>query len=227
MDIIVYVSPNRTIQKLAKLTKTLAQSQFPITVKVIENKKVFFEALQENQTVIIFAHGGYDRIYENWTNGSPSNIKILIDENNDDVLRGKRVLAFSCYTATTLGPHSVSKGCDVYLGFSQPINLELQNKGNTTPQVRFFLDGVYDLTFAEVILDAINNNMTFERIERKLKHELNRCVVEQVVKCQVDEEKCCFCGQSFSARLIPEIILTVKQTVEAIQCLGNQQASFY
>jgi hypothetical protein len=44
--------------------------------------------------------------------------EIILDLGNNNILSGRVVYAFSCLTASELGPSSVSKGCTAYIGYS-------------------------------------------------------------------------------------------------------------
>ncbi len=173
------------------------------------------EKIKEADTVIIFAHGGDDKIFHSYPD-SYTEEEILIDNDNVSILKDKKVIAFSCYTARKLGLTAVNnEECICYMGFFDAINRQLiMDKSCTPSEVEFFLNSINNEAFKKVLIEAVNNNMKIKDICKRLNHEIRISALENIENCGIGEVK-------FKNKYIPQIMLTIGNTADGIRYYGD------
>jgi len=218
MKLVIYINKNKSIKKLAVLEKMhdeisdIANVEIVITENQIKDDNITH--MNSADVLIIFAHGGPDKIYHDYTNSVNSN-DIIIDKTNANIFSNKKVIVFSCYTARELGPYAVdSENCTCYLGFYDAMYRELKNKKKTPPQVEYFFNSIYSEAFKNTIVNAINRKFTFNQIKKYLEIEIRRLLTSQVINCGINTQR-------FKASLIPEITFSASKTIEGIMCFGD------
>ncbi|MBW9150990.1 hypothetical protein [Clostridium estertheticum] len=218
MKVVIYINNNKTIKKLASLTRKIHEeisdsNKVEIVITEKHNKEYSISQMNSADIIIIFAHGGSDRIYHDYTNTNNIN-DIIIDKSNANIFRNKKVIAFSCYTARELGPYAVNnQNCKNYLGFYNAINRDLLNQ-KTPPQVEYFFSCIYSEAFKNTMVNAINNKYTFGQIKKGLIIEMRKLIFSQVNNCGIN-------GQRYEKCLIPDIIFSSKNTIDGIACFGD------
>ncbi len=216
MKLIIYISRNKNIKRIAKYIKCAKEElSDDLEISIVENtnKQADINEMMSADIIVILSHGGDELIYHSYTGGMNKN-DILIDINNVDIFENKKVIALCCYTARKLGPYAVSnKDCISYLGFLNAINRELEDQ-KTPPAVVCFLSTVYGIAFKNTIIEAINNKLNFEQIRKYLKHEIQRLIIEKVMDGEIE-------GQKYDMSLVPPIVLAAGNTAEGIRCFGD------
>lgn len=118
------------------------QSRFIHLDRKDANRKNFENLLKKRSIdiVIINGHGGVDRMAGN-------DGEIILDENNNNLLEGTKVHSLSCKTAKQLGPKTVAKGAEAYIGYDEDFVLVYDESKISKPEkdktAGLFLDAAF------------------------------------------------------------------------------------
>lgn len=187
MKILIYKSVEEKIRKNSEFTENLIQelsSDYNIEFTMDYNKCVNIEKLNEADVIIVFAHGDHDCIYHVY---NEDYCEHFIDEDNVNILAGKKVITFACYTGADLGELAVRSGCEAYLGFKSKIYREFKeshdNQGflkqyGIEPEV--FISKIYSIAFYKTLLLSLKNNFSFKKFQQYLKFTIKSTLREQL-----------------------------------------------
>lgn len=190
MKILIYKSAEDKIRENSKFTEDLIQeiqelsSDYNIELTMDYNKITNIEKIKESDVIIIFAHGDHDCIYHIYNQVHCEN---FIDKDNINILAGKKVITFACYTGAELGQLAEHSGCEAYLGFKSKIyrefkdsndNKEFLKKYGIQPEV--FISKIYSIAFHETLLRSFQNNFSFKKLQQYLKFTIKSTLREQL-----------------------------------------------
>ncbi|MED3910571.1 hypothetical protein P4597_15445 [Peribacillus simplex] len=190
MNIVIYRSRDSKIFLNSHFTEEL-QSKLRdihnINITTEENKQLNLDKIIEADLVIFFSHGDLDEICHKFIGPNNRYNESLIDSSNINILKDKRVLVFSCYTASELGQLAIKEGCTVYFGFKGKINrdlpseiLELKPELTNGGDPRQLISSVYSEVFNKLIYRAITENLTFDQFEKMMKLGLNKYMMSRL-----------------------------------------------
>lgn len=210
MKILIYINKNRDIRiRRERVAREIRDNlgEDLIEISEVNQKDRSLEKIKESDSIIIFAHGGEDKIFHNCGEDE----EILIDNSNLSILNGKKVIAFSCFTARKLGESAITQGCTCYIGFFDSINRYLLDAARTPDQIKEFLNAINNNAFKKILIESISKNNKMIEISKSLKHELRASALKNIQGYHNEKFK----------EYIPQILYTVGNTAEGIRCLGN------
>lgn len=174
---------NREMKRFGKFLKRIEQSrdssdENDFRLIFSPYVKDYYQALKENDTIIVVAHGSHDALFHKY-DFKNKNHQILFDGNNLDLLSNNKIIAFSCGTATSLGKLATSgKHCEVYLGLKHRLHFDKKNGNNCSGEYHQYLVNLYSKVFEEITTQAIENKWSFKKFERVLSLELRSTVMK-------------------------------------------------
>ncbi|HDR4556455.1 TPA: hypothetical protein QCQ24_004493 [Bacillus cereus] len=224
MNIVIYRSNQPNILLNSMFTERLQKelcADYNISITMEEDKNINLEQIKQANLVIFFSHGDNDRIFHKFTNPFQP-YEDLIHHSDVDILKDKKVIVFSCYTALELGPLAEEKGCTVYFGFKGEINRDLpleilegdfEFKDGEDP--KRFISSVYSEVFYKLIYRAITEDLTFQQFEKMMKLGLDKTIVQKLRA----EQNIPFKFHSQGAQ-------PVKDTAKSIAVFGDASTKF-
>jgi hypothetical protein len=217
---------NSEMKRFGKFGKILTEELLDkgISINLVYNaiKKVCLEEMLVTDTLIFITHGSSHAIFHRFGHGK-TNDQILLNKENVDCLKGKKVIAISCGTARNFGvdAYGNGEGCKVYLGFINRIHFTKKNQKKSSEKYHLFIGSCYKDTFYHVIQQAILNNWNFEKIKLVLEIELMQTVTSRALEFQDIKPK------SYLNHGIDQAILAVSSVANNIRLFGNGEETIY
>lgn len=119
--------------------------------------------------VILNGHGGTDRL-------AGDNDSIILDRDNVELTKGKKVHALSCKTAQELGPLAIQKGADSYIGYDEDFILVYDESKISQPEndttAALFLDAAF------IAPKALINGKSAQEAVTLAKREYSRSILK-------------------------------------------------
>ncbi|MCS7460836.1 hypothetical protein N0M98_11845 [Paenibacillus doosanensis] len=198
MKVAFYRSQDSNILRNSIFTEMLSShlnGEHSVDMIMDDNKSVCLSRIAQADIVFIFAHGSHWGVFhkfEDATGEERAKLDWLFkaSEENVKLLNGKKVLAFTCFSAMPnvdgLGEVAVKKhDCKVYFGFQDKINRTfpqefLENLPPNDQRAKNFISLVYSNVFDYCIREAFSKNLTFKQFAQLTKHLLNKEIVRRI-----------------------------------------------
>ncbi|NOL31117.1 hypothetical protein [Bacillus altitudinis] len=197
MKILIYRSNDVNIRRYSLFTEEIVEElkDYNIEITMEEESSLSLEKFKSADLIIIFSHGNdwaiFHKLEDQNGEEKPHYETLITTKKRLDLLKGKKVLAFACYTAIDyvgLGDVAVREaGCVSYLGFEGAINRHLPEEfienisGETEIDVKNFISSVYSVVFKSTIIEAIKKNFTFDYFAKTLKLRLKQQIAKQII----------------------------------------------
>ncbi len=165
------------------LKRVREKSIYEVSLIFSPYKNKYIQEITSNKdaTFIIVAHGSEHEIYHRYK-GNDCAHQILLDTNAN--IFPDKVIAISCGTGKSLGKKMVEQGkCKVYLGFKSKLHFDKKYQSGSfiSPYYSRHLKELYKFVFEKVLIQAIDNQWTFEKLSRVLQWELRK---ESVIRAK-------------------------------------------
>ena len=147
-----------------------------VTFKDLGAEKVTrkeFEKIIKNTLpsfVLFNGHGNSDRILGH--NDEP----IVIESENEELLRGKIVYAVSCHAGASLGVAMVKKGCITFIGYKDKFAFLTDNNHECTPEedelAKWFKEASNEVPHA--LIKGNSTQIAYDKSQRKYKELISK-----------------------------------------------------
>lgn len=207
---------NQEMKSFGKFGKKIAEK---LKLSMIYNakKELCLEEIIKHDTIIFITHGSAYAIFHSFDHRYERH-QILVNRENIETLRNKKVIAISCGTARNLGAIACGEyGCKTYLGFYNKIHFDKKNKVPSSKKYQMFIANCYKDTFNEVLESAIKNSWTFSKLKLVLEIELRKTVTERALNLQQDKP------EFYKNVGIDQAILAVSNVADNIGLFGDSQ----
>lgn len=186
MKIVIYRNKyDKDIKKISRFVSTLQEKiNSSVNIEIVSDvsKERTFQALCDGDIVIIFSHGEDDKIlYKLSERSSLHNCdnNVLVDYSNISKFANKKIMVFACYTAKNLGDYAVkTAGLNTYIGFEDSIDYTISDPRVEYSIITNFFYIAYSEVFEDLIVNAINKNLTPKKIQHFFSEKMTKKIVE-------------------------------------------------
>lgn len=170
------------------------------------DKEKIHDKIAHSDLIIFCTHGTKDKIMKYQVRDKHSEEDyVLLDEGDINILKGKNVIAFCCYSAKELGRKCVDNNiCKSYVGFEGPIIYD--TKAHEDAQKRHEIYVAYKKAFCDALSYGITNKTSAKIFKSVLEAKMKRMMVDTALN-----------GKD---RRINSIYST---TVDGLVVLGNEE----
>lgn len=168
------------------------------------------ESIRSSDLSIFLTHGEDDRILKfKVPSGRTIEEFTLINRENADCFKEKKVIAFCCSTAKKLGRYCIERdvGCKVFIGFDSDI---VYDNGEATSSRALVYTG-YKNAFRDALYYAIENKSTCKEFQQRLVFGLRRAAVDVPMNSKNHSINSMFLGASNSLVVLGDSSLVLME----------------
>ena len=222
MKVVIYRNRyDKDIKKISRFVNGLQQKvNDTVDIEVINDisKDRTFQALCKGDILIIFSHGEDDKILYRLSERSSLqdyNNNVLIDYSNIGMLANKKAIVFACYTAKNLGDYAVrTAGLNTYIGFEDSIDYTISDSRVEFGIISNFFYIAYSEVFEELIVTAINRNLTPKKIQEFFSEKMTKRIIEYNPDTLNEQYK-------LDGRHLLKIVNVLSKTLKGFRAKGN------
>ena len=175
----------KALEKNHSVAKAFLYESFDVNTKKIigynEVEMTLLEAMRQADIIFFFTHGDNDRILKSkYYNPAAFQAFTYMDCKTASMASFKAIISICCSSAKVLGQHCVNnEGVPYYIGFEKPIVYDENACPNEKLRATIFK--AYSEGFNRGFEDALNNNLTAEKMVQLLKFYISQAITHEIL----------------------------------------------